>query len=125
MPNAKETTSLVAMRVSTGGVSFMLICGLSAAANTRVSNELGAGNPNKAKSAAAVTLMLSALLGLAFNLALAFGHNLWAGLFSDSPAILNKFASMTPFLAASITIDSFQVVLSGVVRGCGWQSLAV
>lgn len=81
--------------------------------STRVSNELGADRPDKAKSAMIVTLKLCGLLALIIILALAFGHNIWAGLFSDSPVIINSFASMTPLLAISIAVDSFQGILSG------------
>ncbi|XP_028100352.1 protein DETOXIFICATION 19-like isoform X2 [Camellia sinensis] len=106
MPNAEITTSLIAM------------C-------TRVSNELGAGNPDRAKKAMGVTLKLSILLALTVVLALSFGHNIWAGFFSDGPTITKEFASLTPFLVVSIMFDSFQGVLSGVARGCGWQQAAV
>ncbi|XP_039170962.1 protein DETOXIFICATION 18 isoform X2 [Eucalyptus grandis] len=106
MKNSETTTSLIAM------------C-------TRVSNELGADNTDRAKNAMAVTLKLSILLAVAFVLALAFGHSVWAGLFSDSSSIITEFGSMTPLLAISITLDSVQGVLSGVARGCGWQHLAV
>ncbi|ONI12660.1 hypothetical protein PRUPE_4G177700 [Prunus persica] len=125
MPNAEQTTSLIAMCVNTEAIAYMITYGLSAAASTRVSNELGAGNPDNAKKAMAVTLKLSVLLGLLVVLALAFGHNIWAGFFSDSSAIIKLFASMTPFLAISIMADSVQGVLSGVARGCGFQHLAM
>ncbi|ONI13163.1 hypothetical protein PRUPE_4G206700 [Prunus persica] len=125
MPNAEQTTSLIAMCVNTEAIAYMITYGLSAAASTRVSNELGAGNPDKAKKAMAVTLKLSVLLGLLVVLALAFGHNIWASLFSDSSAIIKLFASMTPFLGISIMADSVQGVLSGVARGCGFQHLAM
>ncbi|TYI47476.1 hypothetical protein E1A91_D13G176200v1 [Gossypium mustelinum] len=106
MPNSEITTSLVAM------------C-------TRVSNELGAEKPEKAKKAMAVTLQLVVLLALIVVLALVFGHDTWAGFFSDSPSIIEDFATMTPFLAISIAVDSFQSVLSGVARGLGWQHMVV
>ncbi|KAI8552533.1 hypothetical protein RHMOL_Rhmol06G0274500 [Rhododendron molle] len=125
MPNSEITTSLIAMCVNTEGIAFMITYGLSAAASTRVSNELGAGNPDRAKHAMAVTLKLSLFLALIVVLALGFGHNIWAGLFSDSSAVIEKFASLTPFLLISIVFDSIQGVLSGVARGCGWQNLAV
>ncbi|XP_057968566.1 protein DETOXIFICATION 19-like [Malania oleifera] len=124
MPNSENTTSLIAMCVSTEAIAYMITYGLSAAASTRVSNELGAGHPDRAKNAMAVTLKLSFLLALAVVLALVFGHNIWAGFFSDSAVIIKSFASMTPFLAVSIIFDSVQGVLSGVARGCGWQHLA-
>ncbi|XP_050371333.1 protein DETOXIFICATION 18-like [Argentina anserina] len=125
MPNSEQTTSLIAMCVNTETIAYMLTYGLSAAASTRVSNELGEGNPDRAKNAMAVTLKLSVLLGFLVVLALALGHNIWAGFFSDSTAIIDEFAYMTPFLAISIMLDSVQGVLSGVARGCGWQHLAV
>ncbi|TXG67035.1 hypothetical protein EZV62_008310 [Acer yangbiense] len=118
--------------VNTEMIAYMITYGLSAAAreienlymlidSTRVSNELGSGNLGRAKSAMLVTLKLSVLLALTFVLALAFGHNIWAGFFSDSPEIIEKFASLTPFLAISITFDSVQGVLSVGT----WQHLAV
>ncbi|BFG29182.1 hypothetical protein CerSpe_154570 [Prunus speciosa] len=125
MPNAEQTTSLIAMCVNTEAIAYMITYGLSAAASTRVSNELGAGNPDKAKKAMAVTLKLSTLLALVLVLALAVGHNIWAGFFSDSHIIAEQFASMVPLLVISIIVDSVQGVLSGVARGCGWQHLTV
>ncbi|XP_024960116.1 protein DETOXIFICATION 19-like [Cynara cardunculus var. scolymus] len=125
MPNSEITTSLIAMCVNTEAIAYMLTYGLSAAASTRVSNELGARNIDKAKNAMGVTLKLSVLLALIVVLALGFGHDIWAGFFSSSPVIINHYASMTPLLVISIILDSIQGVLSGVARGCGWQHLAV
>ncbi|XP_030486933.2 protein DETOXIFICATION 19 [Cannabis sativa] len=125
MPNSEVTTSLIAMCVNTESIAYNILYGLSAAASTRVSNELGADRPDKAKNAMIVTLKLCGLLGFVLVLALGFGHNIWAGLFSDSSDIIKSFASMTPLLAISIIVDSFQGVLSGVARGCGWQHMVV
>ncbi|KAL0718887.1 hypothetical protein Bca4012_068210 [Brassica carinata] len=121
MPNPEITTSLVAICVNTESISYMLTYGLSAAASTRVSNELGAGNVEGAKKATSVTVKLSFVLGLCVVLALLVGHDGWVGLFSNSRVIKEEFAPLTLFLAASITLDSIQGVLSGVARGCGWQ----
>ncbi|PPR93305.1 hypothetical protein GOBAR_AA27367 [Gossypium barbadense] len=125
MPNSEVTTSLIAMCVNTESIAYMITYGLSAAASTRVSNELGAENPRKAKTAMAVSLKLSILLALIVVVALAFGHNIWAAFFTNTASIINQFASITPFLLISISIDSFQGILSGVARGSGWQVLAV
>ncbi|OMO73246.1 Multi antimicrobial extrusion protein [Corchorus olitorius] len=111
--------------VNTENIAYMFTYGLSAAASTRVSNELGAGNPDRAKHAMAVTLKLSVVLAFAVVLTLGFGHDIWAGFFSNSHSIIKKFAEMTPLLAVSISIDAIQGVLSGVARGSGWQHLAV
>ncbi|XAR68321.1 hypothetical protein NMG60_11003406 [Bertholletia excelsa] len=124
MPNSEITTSLIAMSVNTEAIAYMITYGLSAAASTRVSNELGAGNPDRAKHAMFVTLKISLFLALIVILALGFGHNIWAGFFSDSSTIVQAFASLTPFLLVSVIFDALQGVLSGVARGCGWQHLA-
>ncbi|KAG7954890.1 hypothetical protein I3843_11G043400 [Carya illinoinensis] len=123
MQNTETTTSLIAMCVNTETVAYMITYGLSAAASTRVSNELGAGNPNQAKSAMAVTLKLSVFLALTVVWALCLGNNIWAGFFSDSPTIMLEFASMTPSFQFQYLPILFKV--SCVARGCGWQHLAV
>ncbi|CAE5968702.1 unnamed protein product [Arabidopsis arenosa] len=124
MPNPEITTSLVAICVNTESISYMLTCGLSAATSTRVSNELGAGNVKGAKKATSVSVKLSLVLALGVVIAILVGHDWWVGLFSNSHVIKEGFASLRFFLAASITLDSIQGVLSGVARGCGWQRLA-
>ncbi|KAL8171904.1 LOW QUALITY PROTEIN: hypothetical protein V2J09_023708 [Rumex salicifolius] len=141
LQDSETTTSLIAMCVNTEAIAYMIA--------TRVSNELGAGNPEKARHAMGVTLKLSIFLGLLVISALAIGHNVWVGLFSDSSKIISEFASMTPLLAVSIFFDSIQGVLSGSLicvsvfyhdycslslilvasyfeqGGCGWQHLAM
>ncbi|KAG7583090.1 Multi antimicrobial extrusion protein [Arabidopsis suecica] len=123
MPNPEINTSLVAICVNTEAISYMLTYGLSAAASTRVSNELGAGNVKGAKKATSVSVKLSLVLALGVVIVLLIGHDVWVGLFSNSHVIKEEFASLRFFLAASITLDSIQGVLSGVARGCGWQRL--
>ncbi|CAM0909795.1 unnamed protein product [Alopecurus aequalis] len=124
LPNSTVSTSLIAMCVNTESIAYMITYGFSAAVSTRVSNEIGAGNIDRAKNAVAVTLKLSVFLGLSFVLLLGFGHGLWASLFSGSAVIVAEFAAITPFMMISIVLDSAQGVLSGVARGCGWQHLA-
>lgn len=124
LPNSTVSTSLIAMCSSTEAIAYMITYGFSAAVSTRVSNEIGAGNADRARNAVSVTLKLSVFLALTFVLLLASGHGLWAGLFSGSAAIASEFAAITPLMTVSIVLDSAQGVLSGVARGCGWQHLA-
>ncbi|XP_077230263.1 protein DETOXIFICATION 18-like [Tasmannia lanceolata] len=124
MKDSENSTSLIAICVNTEAVTYMLTIGFSAAVSTRVSNELGAGNIDRAKNAVQVTLKLSFFFALAVVLSLVFGHSIWASAFSNSQVIKKEFASMTPLLSVSILFDSAQGVLSGVARGCGWQHLA-
>ncbi|MBA0779816.1 hypothetical protein Gotri_004020, partial [Gossypium trilobum] len=92
------------MCVNTEAIAFNFAHTLSAATSTRMSNELGAEKPEKANNVMVVPLKLVVLLTLIPVLALVFGHNTWAGFFSDFPSIIENFASMTPFLAISIIL---------------------
>ncbi|OMO61889.1 Multi antimicrobial extrusion protein [Corchorus capsularis] len=125
MPNSEITTSLIAICVNTETIAYMFTYGLSAAASTRVSNELGAGNAVGAKQAMGVTLKLSILLASAAILTLALGHDIWAGFFSKSPSIIKQFAGLTPLLAVSISIDAIQGVISGLICGVSCQAASL
>lgn len=78
-----------------------------------MSNELGAGNVKGAKKATSVTVKLSLVLALGLVVALLVGHDGWVGLFSSSHVIKKEFTSLRFFLAATITLDTVQSVLSG------------
>ncbi|GAB2215695.1 hypothetical protein Droror1_Dr00020090 [Drosera rotundifolia] len=108
--------------VNTEAIAYMFTYALSAAASlrTRVSNELGAGNPEQAKHTMGVTIKLSVLLAILVIAALGFGHNLWASFSSDSPKIISEFACMTLLLVVSIFFDAIQGVLSGDVDCSIW-----
>ncbi|CAO2144925.1 unnamed protein product [Urochloa humidicola] len=124
LPNPTVTTPLIAICVSTEAIACMIMVGFSATVSTRVSNEIGAGNVDNAKNAVSVTKKLSVFLAVSFVLLLAFGHTLWASLFSRSTTIMSEFAAITPLMMISIVLDSAQGVLSGVSRSCGWQHMA-
>eukprot|EP01018_Ginkgo_biloba_P009075 Gb_38958 [translate_table: standard] len=124
LPNSETNTSLIAICVNTEALAYMVTFGFSAAVSTRVSNELGAKDPYKAKSAVFLTLKLAILQAAIIVGLLLFGHNTWASAFSDSKKIKREFAVITPLLGTSIFFDAIQGVVSGVARGCGWQHLA-
>ncbi|KAL1102756.1 hypothetical protein V6Z11_D05G387900 [Gossypium hirsutum] len=86
--------SAVMVCVNTESIAYMITYGLSAAA--RVSNELGAENPRKAKTAMAVSLKLSILLALTVVVALAFGHNIWAASFTNTASIISNSLQSHP-----------------------------
>ena len=73
-----------------------------------MSNEVGACNPDRAKTAMAVTLKLALLLAVSFIIVLALGHNIWASFFSDSRVMIKEYASMIPLLSISILFDYAQ-----------------
>ncbi|XVF84305.1 hypothetical protein PTKIN_Ptkin17bG0026100 [Pterospermum kingtungense] len=124
MPDPKLNSSLLAICLNIEAIAYMIAYGLSASSSIRVSNELGAGNPRRAKHAMCVSLKLSIILAVIAVFTITFGHAIWVGFFTESPPMIEKFANMAPLIAGSIAIDIIQCVLSGVARGCGWQHLA-
>ena len=80
--------------------------------STRMSNESGTGNIGRDKNAMAVAIEHSVILALIVVWAVAFGHDIWAGFFSNRHETIKKLASLTSFLAISITFHSVQGFLS-------------
>ncbi|XP_078433702.1 protein DETOXIFICATION 19-like [Wolffia australiana] len=123
MPDSDTKTSIVAMCVNTVSVSFFITFGFSAVVSTRVANELGAGNVDKAKNAIKVASELAIVLATIVVSVFVPGHKLWARFFSSSPVIITEFGRMVPLLTITMILDTAQGVLSGVARGCGWQRI--
>lgn len=63
-----------------------------------------------------VALKLSGFLAFLLGLALAIGHNFWAGLFGGTPEIVKAFASMTPLVAVSVILEPLQGVVLGIKK---------
>ncbi|CAM6109887.1 unnamed protein product [Calypogeia fissa] len=123
LPNPERELSFLSIFLNTAGLLFTIPFGLSAAASTRVSNELGAHNPRAAKSAMNVVLGLSTVqVTIIATCILLFGK-LWIMAFSDEEEVIEYTSSAMPLLALSTVFDGIQGVLSGVARGCGRQDL--
>ncbi|XP_028239916.1 protein DETOXIFICATION 16-like isoform X3 [Glycine soja] len=123
LPNPKLQTSVLSICFNTTGLFWMIPFGVSVAASTRISNELGAGCPKAAYLAVKVTLLMSFVVGALGFILLMVTRNIWGHIFTNIPEVIRYVASMTPILASSVFVDSIQTALSGIVRGCGWQKL--
>lgn len=82
--------------------------------STRVSNELGAGNPRVAKLAVHVVICIAIAESIVIGLILILIRNLWGMAYSSEPEVVTYIASMMPILALGNFIDSIQCVLSGL-----------
>ncbi|MFQ6667703.1 hypothetical protein Gotur_033623, partial [Gossypium turneri] len=115
--------SAVMVCINTTAIILMIPFGLSSAASIRVSNELGAEDPKEARLAARVALVLGVSEGILVGLALVLMRNVLGYAFSNDASVIRYVSTMVPILAASNIIDGVQCVLSGIVRGCGWQKI--
>ncbi|XP_058740030.1 protein DETOXIFICATION 14-like [Vicia villosa] len=120
-PNPKLETSVLSICLTISTLHFTISYGLGSATSTRVSNELGAGNP-KAVRFSVCTAMILAVTEALIVISILFGCRYVFGYaYTHDSAIVHYVSAMTPLLCASIFTDSLQAVLSGVAKGSGWQ----
>ncbi|KAE9595181.1 hypothetical protein Lal_00009312 [Lupinus albus] len=122
-PNPELETSVLSICLTISTLHFTISYAIGAATSTRVSNELGAGNPEAVKVAIYASMFL-AITEVVIVSGTLFGcRNILGYAYTKDSLIVHYIALITPFLCLSIFMDSLQAVLSGVARGGGWQYL--
>uniref|UniRef100_A0A7N0VBY9 Protein DETOXIFICATION n=1 Tax=Kalanchoe fedtschenkoi TaxID=63787 RepID=A0A7N0VBY9_KALFE len=123
LPKPELETSVLSICLSSISTLYSIPYGLGAAASTRVSNELGAGNPAAARLAVRAVVCLAVTETLIVSSTLLACRHVFGYLYSNEKEVIDYVTSMTPLICLSVIMDSIQGVLSGVARGCGWQHL--
>ncbi|WCJ40098.1 MATE efflux family protein [Euphorbia peplus] len=123
LPNPQLETSVLSISLSTAATAWMIPFGLSGAVSTRVSNELGAGNPKIARLAVYVVLLMAITEGIILGGLLISIRKVWGYAYSNEVQVIKYVALMLPLVATSNFLDGLQCVLSGNARGCGWQKI--
>ncbi|GAB2272709.1 hypothetical protein Dimus_007529 [Dionaea muscipula] len=81
--------------------------------STRVSNELGAGNPRGAQAAVHGAMLMAFADAVLLSWALLAGRHHFGFLFSKDKQVVGYFTAMSPLVATTIALDTFQGVLTG------------
>ncbi|PNT77640.1 hypothetical protein BRADI_1g66270v3 [Brachypodium distachyon] len=123
LPNPKLEASVLSVSLNTVVLVSRIPSGLGAAISTRVSNELGAGRPHAAHLATHVIMALSIMSGVSVGLLMILVRNLWGYAYSKEEEVVQYIAKIMPILAVTFLFDDLQSVLSGIVRGCGFQKI--
>ncbi|XP_015067531.1 protein DETOXIFICATION 16-like [Solanum pennellii] len=123
LPNPQLETSVLSICLNTAATVWMIPFGLSGAVSTRVSNELGAAHPQLARLALYVVLAVAVMEGLVLGLVMILIRKVWGYAYSNETEVVRYIAIMMPLLATSNFLDGLQCVLSGAVRGFGWQKI--
>lgn len=89
----------------------------------RVSNELGAGHPWAARLAVCIVVVIGIIESILIGVAMILLRNIWGYAYSNEVEVVQYISKMMPILALSNFLDGLQCVLSGNVRGCGWQKI--
>ncbi|KAM7275508.1 hypothetical protein ACFE04_017374 [Oxalis oulophora] len=123
LPNAKLEASVWSVCLSTTGTLSPISDGLGAASSTRVSNNLGAGNPKAARTSMYAVMFLTTTLALIMSSILFASRNVFGYIYSNEKEIVEKVATMAPFVCLCVALECYQAVLSGIARGSGWQDI--
>lgn len=123
LPNPALETSVLSICISTVVLLYNLPYGIGTAASVRVSNELGAGNPEGARLVVGVALSIVVCSAVLVSTTLLALRHFIGIAFSNEEEVVDYVTRMVPVLSISVITDSLQGVLSGVARGCGWQHL--
>ncbi|KAL0395906.1 UNVERIFIED_CONTAM: protein DETOXIFICATION 1 [Sesamum calycinum] len=123
LPNPELETSVLSICLTISTLHLAISYGFGAAASTRVSNELGAGNPHKAQRAVLAVMFLSITETISTSIVLFSCRHILGWAYSNEKQVVNYVAVMTPLICASMVTDSLQTAISGVARGSGWQHI--
>ncbi|OMP04683.1 Multi antimicrobial extrusion protein [Corchorus olitorius] len=123
LPNSELETSVLSICLSTTSLHYFIPYGFGAAASTRVSNELGAGNPQAARVAVNVVIVLGVMDAMIVSIAFFGCRHVFGYIYSNEKEVVDYVGEMIPLISLSVIVDSLLAVLSGVARGTGWQHI--
>ncbi|KAI5677278.1 hypothetical protein M9H77_08228 [Catharanthus roseus] len=123
VPNPQLETSVLSVCLNTMITLYAIPNALSVAVSTRVSNELGAGNPRGAQLSVFGLMFLAATEIIILVTALFASRHVFGYIFSSDKEVVDYVKNMAPLLGISLFMDGIKGTLPGVARGCGWQHL--
>ncbi|KAK2991345.1 hypothetical protein RJ640_007565 [Escallonia rubra] len=91
--------------------------------STRVSNELGAGNPQGARVAVYAVMLLAVTETTIVSTSLFASRRVFGFIFSNEKEVVDYVTTMAPLLCLSVIADTLNAALTGIARGCGWQHI--
>lgn len=123
LPNPKVQLSTVNIAINIMMLAFTFGAGWSIAISVRVSNELGANSPERARLAVISAISAALLTSGIVSSGLFLSRNVVGRAFTDSKAIVRLTATLVPILCIAAAADTVQFTMSGVLRGTGKQKL--
>ena len=112
-----ESLAAHQIAISLASVSYMAASGIGAAANVRVSNQLGAGNIPAMRMAAHTNFVLMLIfMGIA-GLVFFFGRNYLPTFYSEDPAVIALASKLLIVAVAFQLFDGMQVAVLAALRG--------
>ncbi|KAF7819961.1 protein DETOXIFICATION 9-like [Senna tora] len=125
LPNPRIETSVLSICHNFSTLLYFIPYAIGAAASTRVSNEVGAGNPKMAQNIVRVGLVLATANALVFSISLFLGRDIIGYAYSNEKEVVQYVAEIVPFLCLSVVAESLVGILSGITMGGGFQRIGV
>ncbi|XP_076935553.1 protein DETOXIFICATION 14-like [Bidens hawaiensis] len=123
LQNPQLETSVLSICLTVGALHYYVPYSFGAAASTRVSNELGAGNPQAAKTAILAASGLGAVEVIIAITALFCSRSILGYAFGNEQELVDYVKDITILLCFTLFSDTMQAILSGAARGSGWQHI--
>ncbi|KAF7828319.1 protein DETOXIFICATION 49 [Senna tora] len=115
--NPQATVASMGVLIQTTALIYIFPSSLSFGVSTRVGNELGANNPQRAKIAATVGLCWSFVLGFSALLFAISVRKVWATMFTEDGEIIKLTAMVLPIIGLCELGNCPQTTVCGVLRG--------
>ncbi|KAG8081570.1 hypothetical protein GUJ93_ZPchr0375g18698 [Zizania palustris] len=112
LPNPELESSVLSICLTTTSLMYNIPYGLGGAASTRVANELGAGNPEGARSVVHLVMSIAGTEAVLVTGALLASQRILGYAYSSDKEVVTYFTSMVPLVCISVAADSLQGVLS-------------
>ncbi|KAM4097244.1 hypothetical protein ACJW30_08G166500 [Castanea mollissima] len=122
LPNPELETSVLSVCLSTSTTLCTIPYGFGSAASTRVSNELGAGNPQVSRVVVFALLFLAVIESSLVSTILLACRQLFGYTFSNEKEVVD-YVNHGSSDSLSVLLDSLQGVLSGIARGSRWHHI--
>ncbi|KAF2317833.1 hypothetical protein GH714_041148 [Hevea brasiliensis] len=121
LPNPRLEMSVLSVCLSTISTLYTIPDGIGAAASTRVSNELGAGNARAAYVAVWCAMFVTTTQSIIVSSILFATRHVFGYVFSNEKQVVDYVTAMAPLVCISVILGSLDETLSGIAMGCGWQ----
>ncbi|KAJ6703643.1 PROTEIN DETOXIFICATION [Salix viminalis] len=115
--NPRATVASMGILIQTTAFIYIFPSSLSFGVSTRVGNELGANNPQKAKLAATIGLSSSFVLGFAALCFAVMVRKIWASMFTQDEDIIALTSMVLPIIGLCELGNCPQTTGCGVLRG--------
>ncbi|XP_029128892.1 protein DETOXIFICATION 14-like isoform X2 [Cajanus cajan] len=123
LPNPELETSVLSICLSIMTTIYTIPESIGSAASARVSNALGAGNPQAARVSVSAAMALAALEAILVSSIIFSCREVLGYVFSTEQDVVDYVTDMVPLLSLSVILDTLHGTLSGIARGCGWQHI--